>query len=61
MDGVAQRPHDAAAGMAFQQRSDHVLFAQLTSEMQSSQPFVAQVVQARSWGPAQELGREDNR
>lgn len=61
MDGVAQRPHDAAAGMAFQQRPNHVLFAQLTSEMQSGQPLMAQVIQASSWGSAQELGRGDNR
>lgn len=61
MDGVAQCAHDAAASTAFQQGSNHVLFAQLTSEMQSSQPFMAQVVQPSSWGFAQELGRGDNK
>lgn len=57
MDGVAHRPHDIAAGTALQQRPNHVLFAQLTSEIQRGQPFVAQVVHTNSRGTAQELGR----
>lgn len=61
VDGVAQRPHDAAAGLAFQQGAHHVLFAQLTGEVQSGQPFAAQVVQDNSRGSAQDLGRGGNK
>lgn len=61
VDGVAQRPHDAAAGLAFQQGPNHVLFAQLTGEVQRGQPFVAQVVQDNSRGSAQDLGKGSNK
>lgn len=61
MDGVAQRAHDTAAGTALQQGPNHVLLAQLACEMQSCQPFMAQMVQTSSWGSAQELEGGDNK
>lgn len=61
MDGVAQRAYDAAAGTALQQGPNHVLLAQLAREVQSCQPVIAQVVQASSWGFAQELKGGDSR
>lgn len=61
MDGVAQRAHDTAAGTALQQGPNHVLLAQLAREMQSCQPFMAQMVQTSSWGSAQELEGGDSK
>lgn len=61
VDGVAQRAHDAAAGTALQQGSNHVFLAQLARKVQSCQPFMVQMVQASSQGPAQELEGGDSK
>lgn len=61
VDGVAQRAHDAAAGTALEQGTNHVLLAQLARQVQSCQPLMAQVVQASRRGFAQELEGGDSR